>query len=914
VSADAAPTGTGGRATLDGREVEVAADETILSAATRAGLEVPALCRIPGHEPEGGCRLCLVELRRAGRTVAACHTALPPGEIVVTSSDRLTRLRRGILELMLAAPELDAARLAAGPGEFARLLERHGLARPSGVVRARAAAAAPSAVDDSHPYLRFDPALCILCRRCVHACEEVQGQFVYGLEGRGAETRLVYGSSARFADSDCVACGACVELCPTAALSDADRDAERRAGMERPAVTESVCGYCGTGCRVEVSSRDGAVVAIRGVPDAAVNRGHLCAKGRFAHGWRTSPERLLAPLLRDGDGFRPIGWDDAMSLAARRLLDVQSRRGSQAIGLLTSSRSTNEAAYLLQKLFRSRLRTNNVDCCARVCHSSTAAALRAAIGTGAASACFDDIERARLIVVAGANPTEAHPVLGARIKQAVIAGARLLVVDPRRTELAEWAELHLAPRPGTNVPLFNALAAMLLALGAVDRAAVSAAADGLPELEAFLAGVALDRAAAATGVPLGALRQAASLLATGPALYVHGLGLSELAEGVAAVTSLCNLALLTGAVGRPGAGLLPLRGQNNVQGNADMGAMPDLLTGYQSPSNPRVHERFTRAWGRPPPVEPGLTIPGMLEAARDGRLAALWICGEDIAQSDPFEERVLEALGALEFLVVQELFMTETARRAHLVLPAAGALEQEGSFTNAERRIQRVAAAVAPAGQARPDWRVAVELARALGEDWRYDGPADVLDEIADVAPQLFGGAFAARLSGDGLQWPCPTPGHPGTERLSSLGGRPRLRVVQPAPNPEHDVPGRPFLLITGRVLQQYNVGSMTRRTPQARLWDGDLLEVHPADAVRLGLADGALALVESRWGAVELRVRLADRVGPGTLFLSFHDPATHANRLVGPCEDPVSHCPQYKATAVSLRPAAAPPPAASRA
>ena len=908
----AGPQGAPRTATIDGRAVAVADGESILAAAARAGVEVPALCLVPGLEPEGGCRVCLVETRRSRHPVAACHTPIEPGDEVVTDNARLQGLRRGLLELMLGAPSVDAGRLSAGAGPFAALLARHGLRAPAdGAAHRAVSGAAAAGVDDSHPYLRFDPALCITCRRCVHACEEVQGQFVYGIEGRGGAVRLVYGPSTRLADSACVACGACVEVCPTAALSDVDR-----AAVPPAARTESVCGYCGTGCRVEVAAADGRVLAIRGVPQAAVNRGHLCAKGRYAHAWQSSPERLTVPLLRDGTGWRPIGWSEALSIAARELLRVQSQRGPAAIGLLTSSRSTNEAAYLLQKLFRSRLRTNNVDCCARVCHSSTATALRASIGTGAASASFADIERARLLVVAGANPTEAHPVVGARLKQAVIGGARLIVIDPRRTELAEWAGLHLQLRPGTNVALFNALAALLLRSGAVDRVALERSTEGLVALEAVLRGSTVEAAAAVTGVPGALIARAAEWLAEEPALYVHGLGLSELAEGVAAVSALCNLALLTGAIGRPGAGLLPLRGQNNVQGNADMGAMPDLLTGYQSPADPGVAARFERSWGRAPPVEAGLTIPEMLAAARARSLAALWICGEDIAQSDPHESAVLAALDALELLVVQELFLTETARRARLVLPAAGVLEQDGSFTNAERRIQRVRAVLPPPGEARPDWRVAVDLGRALGEDWRYADPGQVLDEIATVAPALFGGVVAGRLDGDGLQWPCPSPGHPGTAIVHEggfLSGRARFAAVVHEPSLEHDVPGFPFLLITGRVLQQYNVGTMTRRTPQSRLWAGDRLEVHPRDAGRLGLAEGSLARVQSRWGAAELVVSRSERVAPGTVFLSFHDPATHANRLVGPCADPVSHCPQYKATAVSLGPAGAPRPGASR-
>jgi predicted molibdopterin-dependent oxidoreductase YjgC len=525
-------------------------------------------------------------------------------------------------------------------------------------------------------------------------------------------------------------------------------------------------------------------------------------------------------------------------------------------------------------------------------------------GTGAASASFGDVERAERIVLAGANPTEAHPVVGARLLQQVRRGAELVVVDPRRTELCELAALHLAVRPGANVALFNALAKCLIESGRCDDAYLAARCEGLEALRSFCGALSLERCAQDAGVPADSLRRAADVIGAGPTLFVWGLGLTELVQGTASVMALANLAMLTGSVGRPGAGLLPLRGQNNVQGNADMGSMPAQLTGYQPVGDPAVRARVASIWGAPPPPAPGYTIPEMFEAARRGELRALWIMGEDVAQSDPDETRVLEALAALDFLVVQELFETQTARFAHVVLPAAGYLEQEGTFTNGERRVQHVRPAVPPPGDARPDWVAVRDVARALGAEWRHETPGDVMDEIAAVAPALFGGVSYDRLEGDGLQWPCPTREHSGSVQLHADGflrGRGRLTCVDHAPSREDGVPDHPYLLVTGRVLHQYNVGTMTRRTPQRALAPEDRLEIHPEDARRERLADGDRVRLVSRWGSTQAAVRHSPRIAPGTLFLSFHYPETHANRVTGPERDPVSDCPQYKATAVRL-------------
>ena len=882
------------RATIDGRLVRFAPGETILAVARRAGIRVPTLCHRDGLPPQGGCRLCLVRVGGSPRPLAACHTVLDDGVEVATDTPALRALRRDVLALEVAAHPPGAL---TGAGELAAL------AADLGVELEAADDRVAGALDTSHPYLRFRPDMCVTCRRCLSACEEVQGRFVYGIEGRGGEARLIAGPGERFADGDCVACGACVEACPTGAITDRDRlDA-----IPAQSLTISTCGYCGVGCRVEVEVAGGRVARIRGVPDAAVNRGHLCLKGRYAHGWQASADRLTTPLLRDDRGeLRPVAWETAIDWVAERMSSIRAAHGPDALAALASSRSTNEACYLLQKLARAVLGTNNIDSCARICHSSTATALRAATGTGAASACFDDIEGARAIVVAGANPTEAHPVVGARILQAALGGTPLLVIDPRRTELAAAATVHLPVAPGGNVPLLNALARTLVERDAVDRAYLAERTVGLDALAAHL--LASDSGADLRRAEVGpeALGAAAEVLAGGPALFVHGLGLSELTQGVDSVRALINLGLLTGSIGRQGAGMLPLRGQNNVQGSADMGCMPDLVTGYQEPGDPEVRARLETLWGAPLPERPGLTVTAMIAAAERGELRALWAQGEDLAQSDPDQRRVARALAGLDLLVVQDPFLSETALMAHLVLPAAGWLEQDGTFTNAERRVQRVRAALPPPGAARPDWEVVRDVARALGADWDYREPADVLEEIATVAPAAFGGLRADRLEPHGIQWPCPDPEHPGTPRLH-LHGFPRpaeLALLDFAASPEHDVAGFPYRLITGRVLEHYNVGTMTRRTPNQRLVPGDALEINPSDAEREGVGDGEPVRLESRWGAATAVAACSDRVPSGVLFLSFHHPETHANRLVGPHVDPVSGCPQYKLTAVRLSPA----------
>jgi formate dehydrogenase major subunit len=882
------------RVLVNGRPHEAREGTTVLDAVRALGTRVPTLCHDDRLKPYGGCRLCLVEIAGEERPAAACTTPVTDGMAIATHTPEIEAHRRALLALL--ARDYPAASYRRDPDK-----ELHRYFREYGLEGALRGSLDPGLLDDSHPYLRVDMSQCVYCYRCVRICDELQGQFVWRVWERGDRTRI-RPDGPNLLQSSCVSCGACADTCPSGAIDD------RLAGERGAATawTRTTCPYCGTGCELSAGTRGGTVVAVRPVPDAPVGKGHLCVKGRYAFGFVSAPDRLTAPLIRDGAGWRSASWDEAIAFVAARLRALRDRHGADSLAVLGSARATNEENYLAQKLARVALGTNNVDCCARVCHAPSAAGLKEMLGAGAATNSFDDIERARTIMVFGANPTENHPIVGARIKQAAIAGAHLVVIDPRRIELAEYAECHLAPRPGTNIPLLNAMACTVVEEGLSDREFLAARVEGYEEYREWILRWPAERVSEVTGVDAGLIRRAARLYGgERPAMSVHGLGLTEHTQGSEAVMALINLALLTGNLGKPGCGVNPLRGQNNVQGAAHMGCDPALLPGSLPLAAGR--ELCEQVWGAPVPRQPGLRLPVMMEAALAGRLKALWAIGYDVLLTNPNATETRRSLAALDLLVVQDMFLNETARElAHVVLPACSSFEKDGTFMNGERRIQRVRKAIAPLGGSRSDWEILCDVARALGhgDAFEFSGPEAIWDEVRAVWPDGRGISYD-RLERGGLRWPCPSEDHPGTDILHrdgfGVGPRARLRAIDDRPTPEATDAEYPFLLTTGRTLHQFNAGTMTARTPNAVLRPADLLEMAPADADALSLADGERVRVLSRYGAAEILLSKSDRMKPGELFATFHTAATFLNRVTGPYRDRIADTPEYKVTAVRI-------------
>jgi formate dehydrogenase major subunit len=884
------------RLTIDGSRVSTAPRASILEAADAAGVTIPAVCADPRLAPSGACRVCVVAVEGHPRPVAACTTPVRDGMVVSTRAPEIEALRRTLLSMLASSYERESP---AGRTDelFDGLLAEYGISGTSPRV------AHDPRIDDSHPTIRVDLSRCISCWRCVRICDEVQGQHVWRIEGRGDSSTIVPDSGTTLIESSCVACGACVDTCPTGALED--RSVIELGPAER--WTRTTCPYCGVGCELLVGTRGARITEIRPPLDAPVNRGHLCVKGRSAHGFVHAPDRLTRPLIRSGADLKPVSWTEALAVVSERLQDLITRYGADSVGVLGSARATNEENYLIQKFARVVVGTNNVDSCARVCHAPSAAGLREMLGTGASTSSFDDIEAARTILVWGTNTTENHPVVGARIKQAALRGARLVVVDPRRIELAEYADLHLQPRPGTDVLVLNALAHTILHEGLLDETFVHDRVTDLDEYATFLERYAPEAVAERCGVEPGVLRAAARLYATErPAISFHGLGVTEHHQGTDAVMGLVNLALLTGNIGKPGTGVNPLRGQNNVQGAAHMGCEPAHLPGYAPLSEAR--DAVAAVWQADIPAGRGLDAMQMLDAAAAGRLKALWVVGWDLLLTQPHAAATRAALEHLDLLVVQDLFVNETGRaHADVLLPAAAAFEKDGTFMNSERRVQRVRQALAPPGEARTDADIICAAARAMGdhEHFEFVDAGAVWEEVRQVwAPGA--GISARRLDAPGgVQWPCPDEDHPGTQRLHAEAfagiGAATLRAIEWLGELETRTPELPMVLITGRALYQFNAATMTNRAATRALQPTDRLELAPEDAERLGIADRATVRVRSRYGETTLPAHVTNRVPPGVVFATFSDPAVSINRVTGPHRDRVTNTPEYKVTAVRV-------------
>lgn len=884
------------KATINGQQFNFEDGTTILNACRSLGVQIPTLCDDPRLKPIGSCRMCLVELEGRPHPVSSCNTLLAEGMIVSTHTSALENERKMFLR-MLAKDHPAGAFRQYPEKSFRRLSLHYGLTDEDFEGKHKS-----TLVDDSHPYIHVDMSQCILCYRCVRICGEVQGQFVWQVLNRGHETRVVPNSGGALAESSCVSCGACVDTCPTGALEDKSVLARGVASRW----TRTTCAYCGTGCELDVGTTDNHLISIRPVIDAPVNKGHLCVKGRYAFDFVSAKDRITRPMIRTNNQWQPVSWDDAISFTANQLQQIVSEHGPDSVAVLGSARGTNEENYLAQKFARVVIGTNNVDCCARVCHTPTAAAMKLMLGAGAATNSYDDIEAAKTIFLCGANATENHPVIGARIKQAVLRGAELIVVDPRKTELTQYARIHLQCRPGTNVPLLNSIANVIVSEHLTNDAFLEKRVSEWPQFRDFIKDFTPEQVAGICNVKADLIYEAARLYARGgPSICFHGLGVTEHVQGTEGVMCLVNLALLTGNIGKPGTGINPLRGQNNVQGAAHMGCDPGVLTGGVPVNEP--NERFETCWQRPVPKSRGLNLLEMMDEAAAGNLKALWAIGYDIALTNANTSATNKALESLDFLVVQDMFLNETARQfAHVFLPAASSFERDGTFMNAERRIQRIRKVIEPVGLSKPDWEIICLLAKAMNKRvlFDYESPQNIWNEIRSVWPDGAGITYR-RLETGGVQWPCPTEDHPGSRLMHStsfsIGDKASLRRIPYRPTKETVSKEFPFLLITGRTLYQFNAGTMTMRTRNAELRPTDVLEISPADATALKVKSGELVRIASRYGEAVLPVMTTSAVRKGEVFATFHTSEVFLNRVTGPHRDRYVKAPEYKVTAVQI-------------
>jgi formate dehydrogenase major subunit len=905
---------------VDGHPVRVPAGTSVMRAAALAGLDIPKLCATDSLEAFGSCRLCLVEIDGKPGTPASCTTPVAEGMRVRTQTPRLEKLRQGMMELYISDHPLDCLTCAAnGDCELQDMSGVVGLRQVRYGYEGSNHLDAPT--DSSNPYFDFDESKCIVCSRCVRACDEIQGTLALTIEGRGFDSKVSAGGVS-FMDSECVSCGACVQACPTATLQE---KSVVMLGMPTRSVI-TTCAYCGVGCSFKAELRGDELVRMVPYKDGGANEGHSCVKGRFAFGYASHPDRVLSPMIRESitDEWREVDWDTAISYTARKLLEIQERHGAGAIGGITSSRTTNEEVYVVQKMVRAAFGNNNVDTCARVCHSPTGYGLKQTFGTSAGTQDFRSVAAADVIVVIGANPTDGHPVFASRMKRRLREGAKLIVVDPRRIDLVRTphveAEHHLQLAPGTNVAVVNAMAHVAVTEGLVDQSFVDDRCEGYAEWAEFIARDENSPEATEpiTGVPAKELRAAARLYATArnSAIY-YGLGVTEHSQGSTMVMGMANLAMATGNIGRDGVGVNPLRGQNNVQGSCDMGSFPHELAGYRHVSDDAVRAVFESVWGRPILAEPGLRIPNMFNAAIDGSFRALFIQGEDFAQSDPNTRHVTAALSAMDLVVLQDLFLNETAKFAHVFLPGTSFLEKDGTFTNAERRINRVRPVMAPR-TGKHEWQVACEIAEAMGYPMRYNDPSEIMDEIAAVTPTFAGVSFEKLDRLGSVQWPCNDKAPEGTPIMhvdAFVRGKGKFVPTTFVPTSERSNRRFPLILTTGRILTQYNVGAQTRRTANVAWHAEDVLEIHPHDAEVRGIDDGDLVSLSSRVGETELRAVISDRMPVGVVYTTFHHPVTGANVVTTENSDWATNCPEYKVTAVQVaaRTPAAPDSATAR-
>ena len=906
------------RLSIDNREVEVHQGATILEAARKAGSYVPALCDHPDLKPIGSCKLCIVSVKGLDYYPTACNTLAEEGMVVQTKTDELQEMRRHTLEMLLALtnhptsclfcerrnecsdlreclrkfPVTVGCKYCPKDGEC----ELQQAVQFVGLENIRYQISFKNIPVLREPFFDRNYNLCILCGRCVRTCQEVRGEGV--LSTNPDFHRMHWIGPECLEDSDCKFCGSCVDICPTGALY------ARFEKWQRPEKTIStICPYCGVGCQIEVGVLDNRLVRVRGKRDCLPNNGQLCVKGRFGLGFVESPERLTVPLIRKNDKLVPATWEEALDLVAGKLNGYKG----DSFAFLSSAKCSNEENYLGQKFARLVMQTNNVDHCARLCHASTVAALALAFGSGAMTNSIEELTDAGCIFIIGSNTSEQHPVIALKIKEAKRRGAKIIVANPRWIDLCKIADVWLRQTPGTDVPLVLEMCRVILEEKLMDEDFISERTEGFPEFKASLLELSGSDASRITGVKSELIRDAARIYAQGnPSSIIYSMGITQHSHGVDNIFSLANLALMTGNIGRPSSGINPLRGQNNVQGACDMGALPNVLPAYQAVINPDLRAKFEQAWGATLPEKPGLTVVELMNAAHEGQIRAMYIMGENPVVSDPDSSHVVEALKSLEFLVVQDIFLSETAALADVVLPATSSLEKDGTFTNTERRVQRIRKALEPTGEAMPDWMILCTLAGRMGweSQFSYDDPGQIMSEVARLSPS-YGGISFERLDGNGLQWPCPNMEHPGTGYLHKgqfTRGLGKFNVVDYRPSMELPDEEYPFILTTGRVLCQYHTGTMTRKVGDLnRLRGEELVEMNPQDALTLGIEDGELIEVASRRGAVKAKAMTTEKSPVGVVFMTFHFSETPTNVLTNPALDPIAKIPELKVCAVKI-------------
>ncbi len=867
--------------TLNGKVVDAREGSTILEVARENGINIPALCIRDSAHPIGSCGLCIVKLTHRGRTTypRSCATRVEEGMVIETHAEEVVRARKTVLRM------LGEERRATGA--LKEIFDICGIEQ--GLVAEREGWS-------ENPFIEFNPSACIMCYRCVQACSIVKENHVLVRSGRGYHTRIVAGINEALQDAGCAFCGACVDACPTGALRE-------KGYVKADGKVTTICPYCGVGCAMDYYVKDGRIVYARGNPNG-VNKGDDCIKGRFGWEFVHSRERLRAPMIKRDGKFVEVSWDEALEYVAKRFEEMREKYGADSIAGLSSAKCTNEENYLFQKFMRTVIGTNNVDHCARLCHASTVTGLMKVFGAGAMTNSIEDLEKAEVFFVIGSNTTHAHPVIGTMIKRAVKNGAKLIVADPRNIELSKYATVHLPHRPGTDVALLNSMMHVIIKYGLVDEEFIKSRTEGYEELKRIVENYEPERVEKITGVPKDDIIRAALLYATHRSAIIYAMGITQHTTGTANVASLANLALLTGNVGREGTGVNPLRGQNNVQGAGDMAALPNLLPGYV-PLSSEDAGRIAKEWNAEIPRVPGLTAVEMIKGAGE-KIKAMYIMGENPAVSDPDQKHAIEKLKSLDFLVVQDIFMSETAQLADVVLPAAASLEKDGTFTNTERRVQLLRKVVDAPGEARADWWIIQEIARRMGAEWNYASPRDIYEEIRRVVPQYRGISYE-RIEKMGLQWPCPDEEHPGTrflhaERFRTPTGLARFAPYDYKPPVEEPDDEYPFVLTTGRTYEHFHTGTMTRKIEGFNeLVPGAFVEMNEEDASQMGVKDGDCVVVESRRGAIKIKVKIAG-IKKGVVFIPFHFAESAANVLTIDALDPEAKIPELKVCAVRVK------------